>query len=57
MRLPMTNNKYDQARTGQAYPYFMPWLSGDNGASFVEFYRTSFLIILIWKGEPSPAIL
>ncbi|KAF9002771.1 hypothetical protein BDQ17DRAFT_1242961 [Cyathus striatus] len=31
MRLPETNSKYDQARAGQAYPYFMPWLSGDNG--------------------------
>src|SRR6202035_2828340 len=26
-----TNEKYDQARAGQAYPYFMPWLSGENG--------------------------
>ncbi|KAF8637314.1 hypothetical protein AX16_010842 [Volvariella volvacea WC 439] len=31
MRLPFTNPKYDKARSGQAYPYFMPWLSGDNG--------------------------
>jgi len=31
MRLPTTNDKYDSARAGQAYPYFMPWLSGDNG--------------------------
>jgi hypothetical protein len=31
MRLPSTNGKYDQARAGQAYPYFMPWLSGDGG--------------------------
>jgi len=31
MRLPATNEKYDSARAGQAYPYFMPWLSGDNG--------------------------
>ena len=31
MRLPVTNSKYEQARSGQAYPYFMPWLSGDGG--------------------------
>uniref|UniRef100_A0A8H8CET3 Iminophenyl-pyruvate dimer synthase domain-containing protein n=1 Tax=Psilocybe cubensis TaxID=181762 RepID=A0A8H8CET3_PSICU len=31
MRLPETNKKYDSARAGQAYPYFMPWLSGDGG--------------------------
>ncbi|KAF8637298.1 hypothetical protein AX16_010828 [Volvariella volvacea WC 439] len=31
MRLPWTNPKYDNARFGQVYPYFMPWLSGDGG--------------------------
>ncbi|KAI9511269.1 hypothetical protein F5148DRAFT_374656 [Russula earlei] len=31
IRLPTTNGKYDRARAGQAFPYFMPWLSGDNG--------------------------
>ncbi|KAH9955556.1 ferritin-like-domain-containing protein [Russula dissimulans] len=31
IRLPTTNGKYDLARAGQAFPYFMPWLSGDNG--------------------------
>ncbi|KIJ40737.1 hypothetical protein M422DRAFT_32162 [Sphaerobolus stellatus SS14] len=31
MRLPENNEKYKQARAGQAYPYFMPWLSGDGG--------------------------
>ncbi|KAF9483975.1 hypothetical protein BDN70DRAFT_954169 [Pholiota conissans] len=31
MRLPETNAKYDKARGGQAFPYFMPWLSGDGG--------------------------
>jgi len=33
MRLPETNSKYDSARAGQAYPYFMPWLSGDGGSN------------------------
>jgi hypothetical protein len=33
IRLPSTNGKYDQARAGQAFSYFMPWLSGDNGIS------------------------
>jgi hypothetical protein len=31
MRLPESNSKYDKARAGQAFPYFMPWLSGDGG--------------------------
>jgi hypothetical protein len=34
MRLPATNDKYISARAGQAYPYFMPWLSGDNGIPY-----------------------
>ena len=25
-------NKYGQERDGQAFPYFMPWLSGDGGS-------------------------
>ena len=37
MRLPATNEKYDQARGGQAFPYFMPWLSGDNGTFLASF--------------------
>jgi hypothetical protein len=33
IRLPVTESgKYDQGRDGQAYPYFMPWLSGDGGS-------------------------
>lgn len=32
MRLPVDTD-FTQARAGQAYPYFMPWLSGDGGAS------------------------
>ena len=33
IRLPDTeSNKYAQGRDGQAYPYFMPWLSGDGGS-------------------------
>jgi len=35
MRLPISNSKYDQARAGQAYKYFMPWLSGDGGSCSV----------------------
>ena len=30
LRLPDAP-KYEEAREGQGYPYFMPWLSGDNG--------------------------
>ena len=32
MRLPETDTKYDPARNGQAFKYFMPWLSGDGGS-------------------------
>jgi hypothetical protein len=33
IRLPETDKKkYDQGRDGQAFPYFMPWLSGDGGS-------------------------
>ena len=33
IRLPDTDSKkYDQGREGQAFPYFMPWLSGDGGS-------------------------
>jgi len=39
MRLPSTNKAYDQARAGQAFPYFMPWLSGDNGRSSILHLR------------------
>jgi hypothetical protein len=34
MRLP-TDTKLTQARAGQAYPYFMPWLSGDGGELYM----------------------
>ena|ERR1700733_3388791 len=37
MRLPY-NTQYTQARAGQAYPYFMPWLSGDESMfPYIEF--------------------
>lgn len=44
MRLPVTNSKYDPARAGQAYPYFMPWLSGDGGSHFIS--QISYLILI-----------
>jgi hypothetical protein len=37
MRLPDID-KYKDARNGQAYPYFMPWLSGDGGLFFIPCY-------------------
>jgi hypothetical protein len=55
MRLPATNGKYDQARKGQAYPYFMPWLSGDNGTSFFEF-KNSELHTVFFQDGPLPVI-
>jgi hypothetical protein len=51
MRLPTTNGKYDQARAGQAYPYFMPWLSGDNGVPYAKFCYTRFVLNVFLVGR------
>jgi hypothetical protein len=56
MRLPATNGKYDQARKGQAYPYFMPWLSGDNGTLSFEFNNSELHTIFLLQGGPPPVI-
>jgi len=42
MRLPISNSKYDQARAGQAYKYFMPWLSGDGGSCSIPISPVSY---------------
>jgi hypothetical protein len=46
MRLPVLENdtKYDQARAGQAYPYFMPWLSGDGGSYIIQTGHLSLIL-------------
>lgn len=61
MRLPVTeDNKYDQARSGQAYPYFMPWLSGDGGTLVHDVkcscFNMSFLCGVWAQGEPPRGI-
>lgn len=51
IRLPATNDKYKEARAGQAYPYFMPLLSGDNGARMLSVCHNTIYNVL-WQGEP-----
>jgi hypothetical protein len=55
MRLPETESKkYDQGRDGQAFPYFMPWLSGDGGSYsiFPSYHVIPFLNTFDIKVEP-----
>lgn len=42
MRLP-TDTEFTQARAGQAYTYFMPWLSGDGG-TYQQLFRLNLTL-------------